>query len=410
MKKSILFLAIFLSLSFLSAIDFNVNSEYPQAGAIIAKISGPFQELPTKEDFSFYRNHIRIPMDFDFKKIGDEYYLFVKLADKEPNNYSIVLEDATYLQGAKIITEDIQRNFTINDDVVSFSINKGIAITEGDFSISVHNFQSSRENITYTLGKNTGSISLYPGELSELKISVQDLPLLSLQNLEIKSSRDSYTIPVYVLGIPEIKKGINFSFELDSISVSLDLNNETKRIVYLENIGDEIIFQVKLSLDEELSKYATLSTQELFNLSAGFLYPIELSFFSDDLPRTTTGYLTARSSSLTDSISINLTFTPGYVPATEESSTKTCSEMGGFSCSNPSLCVGGIFLASDGNCCPTSCGLLDESPGSSSSSLKFFGWLILIVLLIVGVWFYLRRYRNAEGPARGIFKFLKKTN
>ncbi len=406
MKKILLLCLTFLLVSTVSSIEFNVNPTYPQGGAIITTISGSFQKSLSLEDFTFYRNHVRVPMNFDLRKIGDEYYLYVDLESKDANNYSIQIADVEYLKGSKVIKEDIQRNFTVTNTVADFTISEGFIMTEDDFSLTVQNLQDEKSTIGYKLGEQVGSRTLYSGEITRFDFSVNSLPQLKIQYLEIKSNSTTYQIPIYILESPKNIQPVKFEFDKHQMNISLDLDNETRRTVYLSNTGTETIFQIKLSLDSELEKYVKLSKEEIFNLSSGFLYPIEISVFSDDLPRKIHGNLTARSSSFTDSIFLNITFSPGYQPSAEETSNqKTCVEIGGYPCSNADLCKGEIFTAKDGNCCQTSC-LLDDS--ASSGSFKILGWIVLAVLIGVGVWFYFKKYRNAESAPKGVFKFLQK--
>ncbi len=401
MKKLGLLIFAFLLISNLSAIEFNLNSEYPRGGAILATLSGSFQETLTKDNFKFYRGNVRIPLTFEISKIQDIYYLYANLADKEPNNYSIILEDVTYFKGAKVVKEDIQRNFTITNKTADFSIDKGFVVTEDDFSLTIQNLQDFKINISYKFAEEKQA-DIYSGEFKILNFEINNITPREIKKLEISSGATKYEIPVYVLGVPEIKSPVNFSFDVSKVNVILDLNNQTKRIVYLINSGDEPIFQIKLSLDEELEKYVILSQTEFLNVSSEFLYPLEISIFSDDLPKKILGNLTARSGTIERSVILNISFFPGYVGV--EDLIKSCSELNGELCDSSS-CNGQISQASDGNCC---FGVCSSSTESSPVSWRFLGWSILVILIIVLVWFYFKKYRNAEAPAKGVFKFLKK--
>ena len=67
-----LFLILTISIFFISAIsaaqiDFLKNSEnFSQGETLIAKVSGNFVEKPTNENVVFYREHVRIPMVYEF--------------------------------------------------------------------------------------------------------------------------------------------------------------------------------------------------------------------------------------------------------------------------------------------------------------------------------------------------------
>lgn len=395
-----LFVLVFLIAS-ASAVEFEISSEYPQGGAIISTISGAFNEQLTKDNFAFYRNHVRVPMEYDLKKIQDQYFLFVNLKNKEPGNYSIVIENAKFLKITENVEEDIERNFTISSAVADFSINKGFAITQKIFSINVQNIQDHKITVNYNLNE-TGSRTLYSGETAELEFNVNS-KVSELIYLDISSNSTSYKIPIYVLGTSENKQTLDFGFEFSSLNITLDLNSELNRTIYLANNGSEEIYTIKLSLDSELEKYLKLAKTEIFNLSSGFLYPVEFSVFSDELPRKINGKINAVSGPIQKSIAVNLTFTPGFVDVSQPK-IKSCEEIGGKICSD---CSGEIVSSSDGNCCLSTCESGSETPAGTSSK-KTWGWLILVLIVLAAGWIYFKKYKNAQSAPQGVFKFLNK--
>jgi hypothetical protein len=340
-------------------------------------------------------------MDFDLLKIEDVYYLYASLTDKEPNNYSILIEDVEYFKGAKIIKEDLQRNFTIKNNITDFSISKGFVMTQDDFSITIQNLQEDKINVTSEFLEERTK-ELYSGEIIELNFDVSNAPAQEIKILKLSSENTEYKLPIFVLEVPKQRTPVKFDFDVPNLNITLDINNGTKRTIYINNTGEETIFQLKLSLSEELEKYASLSQTEFFNLSAGFLYPLELSIFSDEMPRTFNGEITAISGGVNQAINVSVKFSPGHVEEVV-SGIGACSELGGTLCASEDLCGGEIFIAEDGNCCPGNCG----SP-KKPFPWKIFGWLIIILLIIGVVWFYFQRFKKAEPAPKGVFKFLKK--
>jgi len=401
MKKLGLIILGLLIISTISAVEFNVKKEYSQGEAILTKISGSFQEPIKQENILLYRDHVRVAVNSQLSKIQEEYYLFVDLANKEPRNYSLVLQDVQYKIGAKVVRDNLTRNFTITNNFADFSINKGFITTEDDFSITVQNLKDSKINITYKFVEEK-TVNLYSGEINELKISIKDAPDLTLKNLEISSDNTKYEIPVYVLDTSEAREPINFEFDSDFMNITLDLNNFTKRTLYLRNLGDETILKVKLSLSEELEKYITLSKTEILNLTKGFLYPVELTIFSGELPRTIKGEIFARSENIKDFVNISVKFFPGYVQTKEDlqASIKTCSDLGGVICSG--ICDGEETTSKEGACC------LGKCITPTSSVWKTLGWTLLVIAVLFVGWIYFKKYKHAEVPAKGVFKLLKK--
>ena len=150
MKILFIFLII-LVLPITSAIvEFDSKSEFSQGETFLTKISGNFFKPITENDIKFFRNHVRISILPTVKKIDGDFYIYAQLFGKEPNNYSLVIEDAEYYEGNKIIEEDLRQNFTITTNNSDFSITPGFVFTERDFSIELQNL-GSQITISYRI-------------------------------------------------------------------------------------------------------------------------------------------------------------------------------------------------------------------------------------------------------------------
>jgi hypothetical protein len=403
MKKSLVFILSLLILSTISAVEINMQEEYPQSGAILSEITGSFQETLKESDISFYRKHIKVPMDFDLVKLDTTYYLFVNLKDKNTDNYSIVLENVQYLKAGKVVEEDISRNFTITDQVADFTINKGFVMTEEDFTISIQNLQDKNLDINYDFIESGKIENIYPGEIRKVSFSIQDAELLQIQILKLSSNSTIYEIPVYILDVPKEQMPSNFSFDKKELNITLDLNNETKKTIYLSNNGEEKILQIRLTLSEELEKYIQMSREEFTDVDSEFLYPLELFIFSDALPRTVEGNILAKSGVIEQRVNITLNFRPGFV--SEQFSEKSCSDLGGKSCANSNNCEGEFLLVSGRNCCLGNCASTTSEEGGFSWSIV--GWILLVIVILAVSFFYFKRYRNAKAPLSGARKLLE---
>jgi len=147
MKKFITLFLILSLLPIISAVEFDMKTEFSMGETLIAKVSGNFLEPVLKEDIFFYRGHVKIPMQFDVAKIHDNFYIYAQLLDKYPANYSIVIKNAMYMEAGKINEQDIVKNFSIINSTADFSINPGFIITQQDFFIKVQNLQDSKITI-----------------------------------------------------------------------------------------------------------------------------------------------------------------------------------------------------------------------------------------------------------------------
>ena len=89
MKKP-LALLIFLILIFpiISAVEFEIKSNYSQGETLIAKFSANFVDAVTVNNVIFYRGHTRTSIEPHLTKIGEEYYLYAQLSERI-DNYSL---------------------------------------------------------------------------------------------------------------------------------------------------------------------------------------------------------------------------------------------------------------------------------------------------------------------------------
>ena len=132
MKRTILILFL-LIFPLISAVEIDMKDEFDQGETLMAKISGNFLEQVKKENILFYREHVRVPLEYDLAKIDNEYYVYAELGNKEPNNYSLRIENVNYMKGATVVDDDLIKEFIITEEVADFSINPGFVITEKEF-------------------------------------------------------------------------------------------------------------------------------------------------------------------------------------------------------------------------------------------------------------------------------------
>ena len=109
---------------------------------------------------------------------------------------------------------------------------------------------------------------------------------------------------------------------------------------------------------------------------------------------TIEGLIFASSENVTTSSSLVLIFVKDFIPiegvSEENPSANTCSEVGGEICGEGFECGGDVFYASDDVCCLGSCVEKD----SNGSSGKLTGWLLILIILILGWIFYKFKYKR----------------
>jgi len=414
MKKRIsLFIFLILIFPIISAIEFDIKEEYAQGETIIARVSGSFLQPVLKESINFYRGHVKIPIVYDVAKINNEFYIYAQLLGRDSGNYSIVIENARYREGAGSVQEDITKNFTINENIADFAVDPGFVITTDSFNIEVQNLQDTTLTITAKTNEEKGGswfnilfgderfdekeVEVLSGDTETIYFDLNEINYSVLGIVEIETANLEYEIPVYLLleEEPENETG-DFKFVESKINLSLSTEFSATRTIRLENLADKIIKDIDIYMSDALVPYVNLSDDEVSRLREGDLEEIELTFLADEEEKTIEGQITARSGDLYAYLPIYLTFVKDYIPEipdneTEVFTSKNCAEIDGIICESNEECTGQSVYAKDGNCCLESC---QEVKKSSSS--KWLGWTIIILIVVFVAWFFKNKYMGTS--------------
>ena len=132
------------------------------------------------------------------------------------------------------------------------------------------------------------------------------------------------------------------------------------------------------------------------NLDGGSAKQIEIFVNSAEEEMTLEGKITARAENLTASFALNIDFVKDYVPVNgsdggEEIVLTTCPQLNGTICTDQQKCTGDSVSVTQGTCCLAKC----EQIGEESSTGKYIGWGIVIVVLILLFWFF-KRYKRVR--------------
>ena len=435
MKKSavfILVLMLFSCLPLVVAVEFDMKDNYAQGETIIAKISGNFLTSVTRDNIFFYRGHVRIAMEYDITKIGEDYYLYALLTGKSPANYSISVEDVKYMKGREVMEDNIVRNFSITNDTAPFSLNPGFVVSSEDFFVEVQNLRDKKITVNVkTETNNSGgreililpdesreySLSLISGEIEKIKFKlgagepafqkiklsaegeepiVQGKTCFFWENCTQTSSGGSlgltYELPVYISSGAEGAKKKLFRFEPSELISSFPLNTISKRTFYLYNTGGKEMKNISLSLSDSLTPFANLSVKKIEKLANDSNVPVELSF-SSVTETEIEGSIKAETGNTTADSFISLKFVKNYIPSndSESTSTKTCAELQGKICSQEEQCDSESVYAKDNNCCLGTCQKITKS-----STGKIIAVALIIMIILVLLWFYYAKYKRSK--------------
>lgn len=415
MKNNLLIVfTLFLIIPFATSIEIDVKTNFSQGETFVAKISGNFYEAISKENIVFKRGHVRTSIIPFVSEINNDFYIYAQLIDKEPNNYSVVIENVKYIQGNKIIEEDLEKNFSINEGFADFSVSPGFVEVDEDFFIEVKNLQdneiivnlntlnesSNSEGFLESLfgGQETSSgsqVILSPGETKKINFEIEDFQELSL--IELSTENLGYEIIVYAFPRDEEEKEKNFRFEPSQFDISMSTNSDTLKIIYLRNIGGEKIEDISLRLSDSLIPYVNFSVDEIDELEENSSQRVTVFIYSDEEEQNVEGQITAVSNETYAYVSVFLNFLEDFIPVDSEGNEvefipETCSDLNGQICGDNQQCNGNINYTTDGVCCIGACSEVQES-----STGKIIGWTIIIVILLLLAWFYFRRYKGVSG-------------
>ncbi len=415
MKKILIFFALFLVLAspLLSAIQFEMKESFAREEVLMAKLSGEFVQPPLRENIFFYRGHVGIAMDAQISKINDDYYIYAPLSGKEPRNYSIVIKDISYMKGSQKITEDLTKNFTITEEYAEFIITPGTIFSKDDFSITLENLQDEPIIITMnllTITGEEGGISDYeddedyeftvkPGKqtinfkLESLSESTSKLMTFSTKNL-------NYTIPVSLYIDEQSEQSKVFAFDIwpEEFDLTIPTFDNLTKLVYIYNTGTGLLTDIKLKVSDSLKPYVTISEDRFGQILPNSNANLNLSIVSGS-EKTISGKIEVSvAEGLYQELKILIKVKEGYELTSEEravplSTPETCGDKGKI-CLKSEICEGQEVPSQDGVCCIG--GLCKKK--ISGTTWKWLGWIILIVLIIVGVWFYLKKYKGFKKP------------
>ncbi|HEA46708.1 MAG TPA: hypothetical protein ENH99_02910 [Candidatus Pacearchaeota archaeon] len=406
MKKIVPFLFLFFSLLLIlplaSSADFQPfkdSNNFSKGETFLTKFSGNFIDQPTDENIFFYKGHVRIPVVFGMEKISGEFYLYASLTGRDSGNYSVSVENVRYMSGAEVVEDPISSNFTITEEIAGFSLNQGFIKTSEDFSLEVQNLQTGTITIQIETSGNlqsADSIILFSGEIKEIDFEI--LTEDSDEMITLSSGNLTYEVPVFLgLGSETISKEgeKSFRFEPKSEKVSLPTDSEAKRIIYLVNTGDEKIEDITLFLSPLLENYVTLSPETINDIDVNTTEKIEVFIISDLEEAILEGEIIASAENLTKSMTLTLDFIKDFQPTEAEKEeqvlTTTCAELEGTICETGTECSQDPSFVKDGKCCLANCEEVKEG-----SSGKLIGWAIVLVIVILVIWFFKKRYRGVR--------------
>lgn len=415
MKKILIFFALFLVLAspLLSAIQFEMKESFAREEVLMAKLSGEFVQPPLRENIVFYRGHVRVAVDAQINKIDDDYYIYAPLSGKEPMNYSIVIEDISYMKGSQKITEDLTKNFTITEEYAEFILTPGAIVSNDDFSITLENLQDESIVITMNMITITGEeggifnyeddedyeFTVKPGKQA-INFELESLSGPTSKLINFSSENLTYTIPVSLYVDEQSEQSKIFAFDIwpEELELTIPTFDSLTKLIYIYNTGTGTLTDIRLKLSDSLKPYVTISEDRFGQILPNSNAHLNMSIVSGAESSISGKIEVITAENLYNEMRISIKFEEGYELTPEEravplSTDENCGNKGKI-CLKDEICEGQEVPSHDGVCCIG--GLCKKK--ISGTTWKWLGWIILVVLIIVGVWFYLKKYKGFKKP------------
>lgn len=418
MKKVLIILTILLIFPLISAIQVDIDSELNQGETLIAKISGNFLKPILKDNIYFYRDiYTAVPFELELLKIEQDYFIHTSTLGKIPSNYSIVIKESEYyIAGGQTSSEDIVINFSILEDYADFSVMPGVIVAQGSFSLEIQNLKDTL--LTIYIDKNgsqeqeqegffsffsgdetpTGqAFTLKAGEIKQVTLEFENVSSETLRIVRLSTEDFSTEIFVYVLFAeekPEIKR---IKFETGFFNISMATNSNATRILYLVNEGTTDFDNVTLIIPDSLKEYISIEPEFFLDLEQNETKRINLNISSKSEAEIIQGTIKAKTSDgFYAYFDIYINFIEAFVPegnVTDELPiiTKTCEELEGEICEKSQECSADQITARDDICCLGEC-----VEKKKSKAGLIIGWTIIIILVALYGWFYLKKYKKTK--------------
>ncbi|MEK6892634.1 MAG: hypothetical protein AABX07_00350 [Nanoarchaeota archaeon] len=402
-KKMMRVLIIILTLTimpFASAISTDMKKEYSSGETIIAEISGNILEPLSADNVKLKRINSEVPIEYDLKRIGERYYLWM-IAPSTPDNYTLIIKNiaTTILGQAEKI--DFTQNFTVLTNLSDYSIRPGFIFTQEDFSVKVQLNEDADKTISADF-PDKREVVLKPGE-NKISFSIKDFGNVGF----IKINIGKYVLPADIINKNKqvsIKRGFAFSPEIVESEMLLAENEKISAVGLksLEKNGTEII---RLKYDKDKFSLSPDS-----NITIG---PNETIYFNLTIKNFKTGELYDEVYAISSNFSALLVVKARIIEnrtlpvvvdnvenKTDVKKNYRCSEISnGRFCSSNELCSGQSLNALDGNCCVGVCAA--KSSGGSS----WIGYLIAAIVIVAVAIVYVK-YKKTHAEKNPLQKKL----
>ncbi len=391
MKKMFLFCGIFLALFLFnaSAISVSIKSDYAPQETMTIKISGDIREPITNNNIVLKRNNVIVPLDYDVKKLGNDYYLWA-LAPLNENNYTLWINDVTTTITGTLNKTNFAYNFTVSGNLTDYYLKQSVIYANEDFEISAYN----NRDIPLDIGVDfpeAGSFTLLPGE-NKISFSISGIDGTQLSNFSI----GKYEVYAYIIGREVVNNTSTDASKILLYFIPQKIKREVfanERITYpivIVNDGNE---SVKTSLEYNKNIFTIDNEPEVLDAGEKFSFNLSIktnSSVSENL------ILHAGESNYYLKVEIMIS----NLSSTGQNASGGlfyCDELAGKICKSGETCSAETVSSLNGACCRGNCA------AESGESRSWIGYLIA-AFVVIGAIFIYYRYKKVKPEASPLAK------
>ena len=358
------------------------------------ELSGNFLTTLNKDNFGVYFEDSvhKSPVESGLVKVEGNYFYYA-VVPNIPGKYQLKVEDITYTENSVQKADPIIRNFSVvasNSSYLSFS--PGYIYATRDISLTIKSYNSDQDiSIELEANNYKQTVRIFEDQSKTITIPISGISGTVKTTLKV----GSYSIPATIVGnssqTPDV---IDSTRDLDDL---LNINPQEFNLTALNNYENsfeiELVNLYRESVDliiNSSDKEIKINETEIDNF-----YDWAIISFTIISKRSFDGFITisSKNQSIIIPVIVKITSDKNQVnystaPVNKD---KTCSALGGASsCAENQVCDRET-TASDGYCCLSGC-------KDKSSSGGWIWGLILILILLVGGWYFYDKYKkNPQG-------------
>jgi len=391
MKEKLIFFLMFAVLLSINAaaLSTDLKKEYAQRETIIIKIQGKVLEPINSGQVKFIREgHVQeIPIEYEVKKLGEDYYIWAIAPDNQ-ENITLMVNGIHALEKGLPKEINYRQNFSIGNSSKQYSVRPGAIISDRDFKIKIISYLDENIEITTDFPESR-RIIIEPGENS-INYSVSKVSGAKL--FSIKAG--DYSVPAFLIGdFTKVQEGNPIAFEPGAVKEEYGAEDNIKINFSIVNRGEDKIKDIELKYSEEL-----------FNLDGNIKSTLdkgEREYYNLTLKKKDSvsirEIIYAKSEKFESALPISVDFEKENKKDNETGENLTdkkelyrCSELGGKICKGEEICKGSKNESLEGICCLGSCVVEDKEKDDS----KMIGYIIAGIVIIGIIILYIRYKRT----------------